>query len=188
MKRIADIYKDVEKLHKAQREKIKKSYKRVLPFSEEITDRFDKARFLDFGKGSSIYDNSFVFGDVEVGRDTWIGPFTILDVSGGLKIGANCSISAGVHIYTHDTVAWALSGGKKGYEYSGVEIGNNCHIGANTIIVKGVRIGNGCAIGACSFIKNDIPDNSVAFGTPAKVVGKVSVDKKGKITFKYKKR
>ena len=48
---------------------------------------------------------------VTVGAGTWIGPNTLLDGTGGLSIGASCSISAGVQIYTHDSVMWALSGG-----------------------------------------------------------------------------
>ncbi|MCX8081230.1 MAG: acyltransferase, partial [Bacteroidia bacterium] len=89
---------------KNKRNEIRKKYNRVLPFNELFTNRWEKARFLNFGKNTSVYDLCIVIGDVEVGENTWIGPFTILDGSGGLKIGSNCSISAGVHIYTHDTV------------------------------------------------------------------------------------
>ena len=63
----------------------------------------------------------------------------MLDGSGGLEIGSNCSISCGVQIYSHDTVAWALSGGKEEYEYEKTSIGDSCYIGPNTIIQKGVK-------------------------------------------------
>src|ERR1700741_4941899 len=86
---------------------------RVLPLNEVLTDRWKKAAYLGFGKGTSIYDSSVVFGNVKVGDNTWVGPFTILDGPGDLTIGSHCSISAGVHIYTHDTVQWAVSGGKE---------------------------------------------------------------------------
>ncbi len=60
-----------------------------------------------------MYDNVLVLGDVRVGRNTWIGPGCILDGSGGgLRIGDWCSISAGVQIYTHNTVNRSISLGK----------------------------------------------------------------------------
>jgi len=108
---------------------------------------------------------------VSVGENTWIGPFTILDGSGGeLVIGSNCSISAGVQIYTHDTVARTLSGGVSPIEKASTHIGSNCYIGPNAIIQKGVRIGDGVIIGANSLVNRDIPSNTKAFGTPCRVV------------------
>ena len=49
-------------------------------------------------------------------------------------------------------------------------IGNNVFIGAGTVILPSVRIGNNVIIGANSTVTRNIPDNSVAFGSPAKVV------------------
>jgi acetyltransferase-like isoleucine patch superfamily enzyme len=106
---------------------------------------------------------------VKIGRNTWIGPFTVLDGSGDLIIGDNCSISAGVQIYTHDTVEWATSGGIKKAQYAPVTIGSCCYIGPNVIISKGVTIGDGCVIGANSFVNADVASGMKAWGTPAKV-------------------
>jgi acetyltransferase-like isoleucine patch superfamily enzyme len=104
-----------------------------------------------------------------VDENTWIGPFVVLDGSGGLKIGSNCSISAGVQIYSHDSVKWAVSGGKEEYEYAKTIIGDNVYIGPNVIIQKGVKIGNNVIIGANSFVNKDMPDNSKAYGIPIKI-------------------
>ena len=114
-----------------------------MPFGELLIDRSKKASLLNFGEGTTIHDSSYVYGDVAVGKNTWIGPFTVLDGSGGLKIGANCSISTGVQIYSHDTIDWATSGGEKPYEYAPVVIEDNCYIGPNSIIQKGVTIKKG---------------------------------------------
>ena len=152
-----------------QRENISYKYKRVLPFGDYISDRWEKARFLGFGKGSSVYDNVIILGDVQVGRNSWIGPNVILDGSGGLQIGDNCSISAGVQIYSHDSVDWATSGGKSDYLYNKTMIGNNCYIGPNVIIQKGTIIGDKCVIGANSFVNKNIPSNCKAYGTPIKI-------------------
>jgi carbonic anhydrase/acetyltransferase-like protein (isoleucine patch superfamily) len=55
-----------------------------------------------------------VLGDVKVGKHTWVGPNVVLDGSapGGLVIVDYCSISAGVQIYAHHTVAWSTRIGK----------------------------------------------------------------------------
>src|SRR3954447_12586769 len=95
-----------------RRAEVDERWKRTLPFADYVVDRWEKARLLGFGEGTSIYDSSLVLGDVKVGSNTWIGPFTVLDGQGGLSIGSYCSISAGVHIYTHHTIRWSLSNGK----------------------------------------------------------------------------
>lgn len=157
-------------------------WQRDLPFDELLFDRWERARSLGFGEGTSIYHNSYVYGEVKVGKHTWIGPYTLLDGSGGLTIGDYCSISAGVHIYTHDTVRWALSGGKAAYERAPVAIGDCCHIGAQTVIAKGVTIGDHCVIGACSFVNRDVPPYTVAFGIPCRPAGRVEVGPSGEVT------
>ncbi len=146
-------------------------YQRVLPLADYFVDRFAKARALGFGEGSSIYDNVLVLGDVSVGKNTWIGPNVVLDGSGGgLVIGANCSISAGVQIYTHDSVQWAVSGGSAPYETAPTHIGDNCYLAPNVVVQKGVTIGSGCVLGANSFVNQDIPDNAKAYGNPVKII------------------
>lgn len=51
-----------------------------------------------------------------------------------------------------------------------IKIGTNVFIGAGVLVLKGVTIGNNCIIGARSVVNRDIPDNSVAVGNPALVV------------------
>jgi acetyltransferase-like isoleucine patch superfamily enzyme len=149
-------------------------WKRTLPFGDYFVDRWEKAQRLGFGEGASIYDSSVVLGDVKVGKGTWIGPFTVLDGSGGLTIGDNCSISTGVQIYTHDTVRWVLSGGVLEPDRQPTSIGSRCYIGPNTVVAKGVSIGEGSVIGANSLVLESIPAGSRAHGSPCRVVGSAS--------------
>lgn len=171
---IDNLLHQLKELWKRRRVEVDDEFNRTLPFGDYVVDRWEKADALKFGEGASIYDSSIVLGDVAVGERTWIGPFVVLDGSGGLKIGKNCSISAGVQIYSHDTIDWAVSGGEKPYDYGKTQIGDNCYIGPNTIISKGVSIGDRSIVGANSLVLSDIPSGSKAFGTPCRVVGGTS--------------
>ncbi|MCB0060784.1 MAG: acyltransferase [Caldilineaceae bacterium] len=122
-----------------------------------------------------MYHNSYVYGDVQVGAHTWIGPFTLLEGSGGLTIGSYCSISAGTQIYTHDSVKWALSGGAAAYAQAPVVIGDCTYIGSQSVIAKGVTIGDHVVVGACSFVNRDLPPYTIAAGTPCRVIGQVQM-------------
>lgn len=168
-----ELYERIKELYFQLRQKMTQKWRRCLPFSELLVDRWEKARYLNFGNEASVYDSSLIYGDVKVGKHTWIGPFTILDGSGGLVIGDYCSISAGVQIYSHDSVAWAISGGEKKVKHALTKIGSKCFIGPNTVITKGVTIGDSCIIGGMSLVLDDIPAHSKAWGNPAKVVGKI---------------
>lgn len=167
-----DLLQALREFWRRHRQDVDSKWRRTLPFGDYIVDRFEKARLLGFGEGASIYDSALVIGSVKVGPGTWIGPFTLLDGSGGLEIGSFCSISAGVQIYTHDTVAWALTGGEATPERAPSRIGSRVYLGPNAIVAKGVTIGDGCVIGANSLVLEDIPEGSKAFGTPCRVVGR----------------
>jgi acetyltransferase-like isoleucine patch superfamily enzyme len=166
-----DLHLQIVELWKRLQEDVQGRWHRSLPLGDYFVNRWEKAKRLGFGEGASIYDGSLVLGSVHVGRETWIGPFTVLDGSGGLTIGDFCSISAGVQIYTHDTVRWALSGGRHEPDRAATTIGSRCYIGPNTIVAKGVSIGEGCVIGANSLVLEDVPAGSRAHGNPCRVTG-----------------
>ena len=51
-----------------------------------------------------------------------------------------------------------------------VKIGDNVFIGLRAVILPGVTIGNNCIVGAGSVVARNVPDNSVVVGNPAKVI------------------
>ena len=161
--------KDIQTLHAQLRDQMKAEHKRQVSFGDLISDRWENAKAYDFGEGTSCYDNVLIIGNVKVGKNTWIGPNVILDGSGDLEIGDFCSISAGVQIYTHDTVEWSTSLGEASTDKNPTRIGSGVYIGPQTVIQKGVTIGDKAVIGACSFVNSDIPAGARAWGTPVKV-------------------
>jgi acetyltransferase-like isoleucine patch superfamily enzyme len=98
----------------------------------------------------------------------------MLDGSGGgIRIGSTCSLSAGVHIYTHDTVLWALSGGNSKPRQGPVSIGSCVYIGSQSVIARGVTIDDMCVVAANSFVNRDVPGRNIVGGTPARTIGHV---------------
>lgn len=155
-------------------ERLRAEFQRSLPFQDALFDRWERARRLGFAADVSIYNSAAVFGDVSVGLATWIGPNTLLDGSGGgIEIGAHCSISSGVHIYTHDTVLWALSGGKCERRQAPVRIGDCVYVGSQSVIAAGASIGSRCVVAANSFVNGDVPEATIIGGTPARRIGTV---------------
>lgn len=144
---------------------------RVLPTNELTWNLTEKADFLGFGEGGRVYDSCYVFGDVKVGKNAWVGPNTLLDGAGGLVIGDNCTIGAGAQIYSHESVQNGLSGGVAPFEYASTTIGDNCYIGPNVVIAKGVSLGDKCVVGANSFVNSSFESNSKIAGNPARPIG-----------------
>lgn len=84
-----------------------------------------------------------------------------------ISIGDNVTFAPGVYVMAHD----ASTKLHLGYTKIGlVAIGNNTFIGAKSMILPNVKIGNNVIVGSGSVVTNDIPDNCVAAGNPAKVI------------------
>ena len=164
---------DIKNIYNKLFEEKKIKYKRSLSFGDYFTDRWERAKKEKFGEGSSVYDNVLIMGDVTVGKNTKIGPNCILDGTGKLSIGDECSIAAGTHIYTHHTVKRAISYGKDDIEYAPTVIGNGVYIGPNCILQKGITIGDRVVIGAMSFVNKNIDSNQKFAGCPAKYISKI---------------
>lgn len=120
-----------------------------------------------------IIDNNFytLIGyekNINIGDYTIINSFCKIMSYGRVQIGKFCLIAAEVSI---------TNGGHNKYSYkaysSDIIIGNGVWIGHRATIVakeNGLRIGNNVIIGAGSLVINDIPDNAIVAGCPAKVI------------------
>ena len=149
---------------------VRAEWDRTLAFGDYVSDRWDKARALGWGAGSSVYDSCLVLGDVlgdvRVGADVWVGPNTILNGSGGLVIGDGSTVSVGAHLYTHDSVVQTVTARAAAIDRAPVEIGACTYIGPNAVVTKGCRVGSHCVIGASALVTRDVPDFALVFGIP----------------------
>lgn len=88
-----------------------------------------------------------------------------------IEIGNHVEITNGCRFVTHDGAAWVLrefEGLEKIDKFGKITVGNNVFIGLNTTILPGVTIGDNCVIGACSLVNKDVPSGEVWAGVPAK--------------------
>jgi len=90
-----------------------------------------------------------------------------------IRIGDNCFIAPGVHIYT---ATHPLNPDERisGVEYGKpVQIGHNVWIGGRAVINPGVTIGNNVVIASGSVVTEDVPDDVVVGGNPATIIKRV---------------
>ena len=160
--------KDLLSLLNQLRSEKKKKFNRHVSIQDLLSDRWETASFYGFGEGTSCYNNVLIIGDVKVGKHTWIGPNVILDGTGGLEIGDFVSISAGVQIYTHDSLDWSRSMGKKPGKIMSTKIGNGVYLGPNSVVQMGITIQDKAIVGAMSFVNKDIPFARKWYGSSLK--------------------
>jgi acetyltransferase-like isoleucine patch superfamily enzyme len=175
--RLDRLHADLLALQRRLRSRTLDEFRRMNPFTEDLIDWRERGRaWTRDDRGVTIYDSTSVVGDVEIGEGTWIGPYCSLDGTGGLRIGHHCSISSGCELISHDTMRWALSGGTEDYEYAPTRIGDCCFLGSRAVVTKGVTVGDRCVIGAGAVLTDDLPDQSIAAGVPARRIGTVKIE------------
>jgi acetyltransferase-like isoleucine patch superfamily enzyme len=113
-------------------------------------------------------------GDPIIGAGTWIGPFCLIDGSGGLVIGAGCDIAAGVHVYSHSTTRRCVTARRHAdVDRQPTSIGAHTHLGANAVVLMGTSIGSHCIVGAGAVVTHDVEDRTCVVGVPARPAGRV---------------
>lgn len=122
------------------------------------------------GKNNRL--NSLKIYNTKFGNFNYVGPGVIVN---GSTIGNFCSIAAYTQIggMEHDFTNFSSSTFlNKGTSIGNVIIQDDVWIGAACYIKSGTKIGKGSIIGAGSIVLNDIPPNSIAVGSPARVIKK----------------
>lgn len=130
------------------------------------SNRYSSETYVEYLKrgGAKIGEGTYFYDPIHVVVDEGNLPF--------IKIGKNCRITKDVIILAHDYSYAVMSPiyhcmlKKAGV----TSIGNNVFIGMRAIILMGSNIGNNCIIGAGSVVSGTYPDNVVIAGNPAKII------------------
>lgn len=124
---------------------------------------------IAIGEGTTIQRRCSLNGTISIGRGCIFAP--------------NVFISSGSHIFAAwpempireqeaKYAALAQHERPKGFEDKPVEIGDDCWLGVNVVIMPGVTVGKGCVIGANAVVTRSLPEYSIAVGAPAVVKSK----------------
>lgn len=133
---------------------------------------------------SYVHPQAAVTGNVIIGKHVYIGPGAAIRGDWGriiIEDGCNVQENCTIHMFPGKTVLLKENAHVgHGAIIHGAEIGKNCLIGMNSVIMDDVVIGNDCIIGALSFIKagEKIPGSSLMAGNPAKYIKAVSEEMK----------
>jgi acetyltransferase-like isoleucine patch superfamily enzyme len=101
---------------------------------------------------------------LKLGYKTDIGAFTYINAKKGVIIEDYVQIGSHCSIYSVSTID-----NKEGE----VILKKGCRIGSHSVIMPCVTLGENSIVGAFSFVNEDVPDNVVAVGVPAKVIRKL---------------
>ena len=93
-----------------------------------------------------------------------IGEGTMIDMGavlgGRATVGRNCHIGAGA----------VLAGVIEPASSQPVRIGDGTLVGANAVVIEGVQVGKNCVVAAGAVVIDDVPDNMVVAGCPARII------------------
>ena len=124
------------------------------------------------GKGTYISNYEKPDSKIIIGKNCGLGWYNNYYGQGGITIGNNVMTASNVCILTsnHGYKDISVPIIRQESTYAPVSIGDDCWLGYNVIVLPGVKIGKHCTIGAGSVVTKDIPDYSIAVGSPCKVV------------------
>ncbi len=113
-------------------------------------------------------------GKIEIGENCGISGSTIYAWN-SIKIGDYTRVGANCKIIDNDFHPVELEHRHKALneEYARrapIEIGDDCFIGMNSVILKGTKLGNNVIVGAGSVVHGSFPDNCIIAGNPAKII------------------
>jgi acetyltransferase-like isoleucine patch superfamily enzyme len=100
---------------------------------------------------------------MDIGEGSSISMSAKLDKTNprGVHIGKYTTVTFGAAILTHDYV---------NNVNRDVFIGDDCFIGAHSIVLPGVTIGNNCIVAAASVVAREVPAGSLVAGNPARIL------------------
>ena len=131
-------------------------------------------------ESSFVHPLAAVTGNVIIGKDCYIGPGAAIRGDWGeiiLEDGVNVQENCTVHMFPGKSIVLRESAHVgHGAVIHGANLGRNCLIGMNSVIMDDAEIGDECIVGAMSFVKAEsvFQKRQLILGNPAKAIKEVS--------------
>ena len=111
--------------------------------------------------------------NIEIGENFYANVNCVILDGAAVRFGDNVFIAPDCGFYTAGH-PFDVEQRNKGLEYAHpITVGNNVWIGAKVCVLPGVTIGDNCVIGAGSIVTRDIPAGSLAVGNPCRVIRQI---------------
>jgi acetyltransferase-like isoleucine patch superfamily enzyme len=144
-------------LHPFRQTVLRIQWKLLMVISNESRIRFLRKQGVRIGEDCLIYTTYFS-----------TEPYLV-------EIGNHVAVSSGVYFTTHDASGWLFADHPDMDVFGDIKVGDNTYIGISCTILPGTRIGRDCVIGSGSVVRGVVPDGSVVYGNPSRVVMKTSL-------------
>jgi len=132
------------------------------------------AEWIHLGAGITVSPLAVLVGDrdggLQVGDRSTIGPHTYLQGAGGIQIGADVGVGAGVLMLTsvHAESPPGAPITAAPIRYGAIEIGDGCDIGVGAVLLPGTRLASGIQVGAGAVVRGEHAPDAVIAGVPAR--------------------
>lgn len=140
---------------------------------EQIVELFSKLTGTQVDKSFRCFPPFYTDcgKNIKIGKNVFINACCRFQDQGGIEIGDGCLIG---HNTTIATLNHDFNPNKRANLHPApVKIGKNVWIGSDCTILPGVEIGDGAIIGAGSLVTKSVPANSIALGSPARVIKQI---------------
>ncbi len=140
---------------------------------EQIVELFSKLTGTQVDKSFRCFPPFYTDcgKNIKIGKNVFINACCRFQDQGGIEIGDGCLIG---HNTTIATLNHDFNPNKRANLHPApVKIGKNVWIGSDCTILPGVEIGGGAIIGAGSLVTKSVPANSIALGSPARVIKQI---------------